>query len=222
MFLNYFIDFYDIPAVINNVDYVTLPSYDFQTPARNPKEADFPAPINALNERIPESNVDFQVQYWIRANAPASKLIVAIPTFGRTWRLETDATSTGVPPILGVSEPGAEGPQSKQAGLLSYPEICSKLQNANNAGLKGADAPMRLVNDPRKSAGTYAYRLPDADGNFGLWVAYDGTDIAAAKAAYVRSKGLGGVAIVDLTYDDFRGTCSGVKFPILLAAKHRL
>lgn len=199
-----------------------LPSYDFQTHGRNPKEADYPAPIYELNERIPESNVNFQVLYWIAQHAPASKLIVAIPTFGRTWKLEEEATLTGVPPVLGIESPGPEGLQSKQAGLLSYPEICAKLPNPSNNNLKGEDAPLRKVGDPTKRFGSYAYRLPDADGNFGVWVGYEDPDTAGNKAGYVRAKGLGGIAIYDLSFDDFRGTCSGDKYPILRAAKYRL
>lgn len=80
-----------------------LSSFDFQTPARNPKEADYPAPLYDLNERIPESNINSQVLYWLAAHAPASKLIVGIPTFGRTWKLEDGSTLTGVPPVHDVS-----------------------------------------------------------------------------------------------------------------------
>jgi chitinase len=214
--------FFDIPAIMNNLDYVELPSFDFQTPARNPKEADYSAPLYELNERIKESNINSQVLYWLGQHAPASKLIVGIPAFGRTWKLEQDNTQTGVPPILGVSEPGPEGIQTKTAGLLSYPEICAKLPNPSNNNLKGEDAPLRKVGDPTKRFGSYAYRLPDSDGNFGVWLSYEDPDTAGNKAGYVRAKGLGGISIVDLSLDDFRGTCSGDKYPILRAAKYRL
>lgn len=97
--------FIDIPEVAPNLDIIQLAAYDFQTPERNPSEGDFPAPIYELNERNPENNVNYQVQYWTTnqfAVAP-SKLCVCIPTFGRTWQLQEDSTQTGVPPILEVS-----------------------------------------------------------------------------------------------------------------------
>lgn len=222
IFILFHLVFFDVPAIINNLDFVTVSSYDFQTPDRNPKEADFAAPLYELNERIPESNVNFQVQYWIGQHAPASKLIVSIPTFGRAWKLETDSTATGVPPILEISEPAPAGIQSNQPGLLSYPEICAKLPNPSNNILKGDDAPLRKVGDPTKRFGPYAYRLPDSDGNFGAWVSYEDPDSAGNKAAYVKAKGLGGISIQELAYDDFRGSCSGDKYPILRAAKYRL
>lgn len=217
-----FIVFFDIPAIINNLDFVILPSFDFQTPARNPKEADFPAPLYEPSDRIPESNINAQVLLWLGQHAPASKLIVGIPAFGRTWKLEEGATQTGVPPVHDIESPGAEGIQTKTPGLLSYPEICSKLPNPSNNNLKGEDAPLRKVGDPTKRFGTYAFRLPDADGNHGLWVGYEDPDTAGNKAAYVRAKGLGGFALFDISMDDFRGTCSGDKYPILRAAKYRL
>ena len=56
--------YFDVPAIINYLDFVNVAAFDQQTPDRNPKEADFPAPIYVLNERNPEFNIDFQVNYW--------------------------------------------------------------------------------------------------------------------------------------------------------------
>lgn len=118
--------FYDVQAIIPHVDYVTLAAYDFQTWERNNLEgkttllhpifniifktilfsfivADYPAPIYPLHDRIPESNIDFQVQLWLSSGAPANKIIVAIPTHARSWQLTQDSTKTGVPPILEVN-----------------------------------------------------------------------------------------------------------------------
>lgn len=155
-------------------------------------------------------------------SAPASKIVVGIPTFGRVWKLEDGNTATGVPPISDTDGPADEGIQSKSAGLYSYPEVCAKLPNPSNKDLKGESAPIRKVGDPTKRYGSYGYRLPDGDGKFGLWLGYEDSDTAGNKAAYVRAKGLGGVAIFDLSHDDFRGACSGDKFPILRGARYRL
>lgn len=214
--------FYDIDGLLSNVDFFTLPTYDFQTHTRNPKEADFPAALYQPNDRLESANVHAQVTSAIAARLPANKIIVAIPTHGRTWRLETDATITGVPPIHEITTAGAAGPQTAQEGLLSYFEVCALLPNPSNRNLRGNAAPLRKVGDPTHRSGAYAYRLPDADGQFGLWVGYEDPDAASTKAAYVRTYGLAGIAITDLAYDDFRGLCTGDKFPVLRAAKYRL
>lgn len=93
---------YDVAGLTPNVDYFILAAYDYQTWERNPNEVDYPAPIYAPPDRIPESNIDYQVSLWLQKGAPANKLIVGIPTHGRSWKLEKDSTETGVPPIYEV------------------------------------------------------------------------------------------------------------------------
>lgn len=94
---------YDVASLMTYVDFVTLAAYDFQTWDRNPFEADYPAPTYAAYERIPESNIDYQVNLWLQNGAVGNKLIVAIPTHGRSWKLTKESTKTGVPPIHDVS-----------------------------------------------------------------------------------------------------------------------
>jgi chitinase len=211
----------DVPATADNIDWLNLATFDVQTPERNKKEVDFPAPLYLPSDRNPELNIDYQVTDLIGRGFPAKKIIVGIPTYGRAWAIKDGATSTGVPPIEG-NGPAAEGIQTKKEGLLAYAEICSKLLTPDNKDLKGDQGPLRKVGDPTKRYGTYAYRLPDSSGKFGMWVGYEDPDTAGNKAAYVRAKSLGGVGIFDLTMDDFRGACSGDKFPILRAARYRL
>lgn len=207
--------------MISYVDWITIAAFDQQTPARNKEEADFPAPLYKLSDRNPELNVDFQVTDLMGRQAPANKIVIGIPTYGRVWQLEDGKTSTGVPPVE-ANGAAAAGLQSKKEGILSYPEICAKLPNPSNKDMKGENAPIRKVGDPTKRYGTYAYRIPDSDGKNGLWIGYEDPDTAGNKAAYVRAKNLGGVAIFDMSLDDFRGTCSPEKFPILRSAHTRL
>ncbi|EDS38024.1 imaginal disc growth factor [Culex quinquefasciatus] len=213
--------FMDIPAIINYLDFVNIEAVDMQTPERNPKEADYVAPLYELTDRVPGNNVDGLVKVWLGANTPPSKIVVTIPTHGRGWKMNADSGITGVPPLT-ADGTGPAGPQLQQEGYYTWGETCAMLPNPSNTALKGAQAPLRKVGDPTKRFGSYAFRLPDADGENGLWVSYEDPDSAGNKAAYVKAKGLGGIGINDLSYDDFRGTCAGEKFPILRAAKYRL
>ncbi|XP_067641937.1 chitinase-like protein Idgf4 [Eurosta solidaginis] len=214
--------FYDVPAIVNNLDYVNLHAYDFQTPERNPEVADYPAPIYELNDRNPEANVNYQVQYWLNNHCPATKINVGIAAYGRAWKMTKDSGLTGLPPVLETDGVAAAGSQTQKPGLLSWPEVCGKLPNPANQHLKGADGPLRKVGDPTKRFGNYAYRSADDNGDHGMWVGYEDPDTAANKAAFVKSRGLGGVALMDLSFDDFRGACTGDKFPILRAIKFKL
>jgi len=212
--------YFDTRAMMQNADFVNLLAFDYRTAERNPKEADYPAPLYSLIDRKPEENGNAEVQHWVQDGAMSNKLILGIPTYGRAWKMTEDSAISGVPPF--PVEGGAEaGPYTVQEGLYSYPEVCAKLANPQNLKV-GQGKHLRKVGDPSKKYGTYAFRLPDENGEGGIWVGYDDTDTAGNKAGYVRDKGLGGVAIYDLTLDDFRGLCNGEKYPILKAAKLRL
>lgn len=211
----------DVPKIKNNVDYVTISPFDVYTPTRNPKEADYPAPTLSVTDRNIEENVDAQASYLIDNQLPANKVVVGVPTYGRAWKIGKDATITGTPPVEANGE-AAEGIQTRTPGLLSYGEICDKIQNSMNKDLKGEDAPLKKVSDPTKRYGTYAYRLADENDENGMWVGFEDPESAGNKASFVRGKGFGGIALFDLTLEDSRGTCSGIKFPILNKIKEKL
>ncbi|KAJ8954361.1 hypothetical protein NQ318_011034, partial [Aromia moschata] len=231
--------YYDPRQLAPHVDFVTLHAYDFYTPERNPKEADYTAPIYELIDRKPDENGDYQVRYWLQQGCPNNKLVFGIPTYGRAWKMDDDSGLTGVPP-LPIDGAAEAGPYTNEAGLLSYPEICTKIATPNEikAGYLGKLRKSKRPNEtirylyenigmfpiamlPNVMVGTYAYRLPK-DDTAGIWVSFEDPDTAGQKASYVKAKGLGGVAIVDLTLDDFRGLCTGDKYPLLRAAKFRL
>nr|AXY94732.1 imaginal disc growth factor [Galleria mellonella] len=209
----------DVPSIINLVDFINIDAFDYYTPARNPKEADYASPTYTPQNRNPLLNVDAAVTYFLQNSAPTGKIVVGVSTIGRTWKLDSDSEIAGVPP-LHADGPGEAGPYTKTEGLLSYPEVCAKLINPNHQ--KGMRPHLRKVTDPSERFGTYAFRLPDDSGEGGLWVTYEDPDTAGKKANYVKTKRLGGISIVDLSMDDFRGLCNGEKYPILRAAKYRL
>nr|WCL15183.1 imaginal disc growth factor protein [Yponomeuta evonymella] len=211
--------YHDVPSIINLVDFVNINAFDYYTPERNIKEADYTAPIYTPQNRNPLLNVDAAVNYWLHSGAPSNKIVVGISTKARTWKLDADSEIAGVPP-LHADGPGEAGPYTKTEGVLSYPEVCMKLINPSHQ--KGMRPYLRKFTDPSKRFGTYAFRLPDDGGEPGLWVSYEDPDTAAQKAVYAKSKNLGGVSISDLSMDDFRELCTNNKYPILRAVKYRL
>ncbi|XP_018058428.1 PREDICTED: chitinase-like protein Idgf4 isoform X2 [Atta colombica] len=207
--------YYDARLLAPNIEAIHLFAFDQKTPERNPKEADFTAPIYASYGRVAEDNIDVATRYWLEHGTPGSKIVVGIPTYARTWKLTEDSQISGVPPIVSDG-PGASGPNTNEPGLLSYAEMCSKLT-------EHAAGRLRRVGDPSKKYGSYAYQSYNGEtGTEGLWAGYEDPDTAGNKAAFVKSKGLGGVAIVDLSLDDFRGICTGDKYPIIRGAKYKL
>ncbi|OAD57983.1 Chitinase-like protein Idgf4 [Eufriesea mexicana] len=207
--------YFDARLLAPNIDAVHLFAFDQKTPERNPQEADYPAPIYESYGRVPEDNIDSPTRYWLENGTPGYKIVVGIPTFARTWKLTSDSQISGVPPIV-TDGPGAEGPHTNTPGLLSYAEVCSRLTES-------AVGRLRRVGDPKHKYGSYAFQpYNEETGADGIWVGYEDPDSAGNKASYVKAKGLGGVAIYDLSLDDFRGVCTGDKYPIIRGAKYKL
>ncbi|KAJ8665193.1 hypothetical protein QAD02_006855 [Eretmocerus hayati] len=207
--------YYNARVLAPNLDAVHLLAFDQVTAERSKDKADYPAPIYESYGREKDTNIDSQTRYWIEQGTPGSKIVIGIPAFARTWKLTKESEAAGVPPVT-ADGPGAEGPHTGIAGLLSYAEVCSRLT-------EHAVGKLRRVNDPSKKYGSYAFEAYNKNsGADGIWVGFEDPDTAGNKALYAKAKGLGGVAIYDLSLDDFRGVCNGDKFPIVKGAKFKL
>lgn len=135
---------------MQHLDWVNLMGFDYYTPKRNPKEVDYPAPLYELIDRHPDNNADHLVGRWLEAGAVPDKLILGIPTFARAWKMTTDSAISGVPPFE-TDGAADEGPYTKNPGLLSYPEVCTKINAPVSA--KGVEKRLRKVGDPSKRYG---------------------------------------------------------------------
>lgn len=132
-----------------------------------------------------------------------------------------DSGKSGVPPIREADGPGEAGPYLQRYGRLSYYELCPLLAIPSVAN--DSVTLLQRVPDVSKRQGTYAFRPATKDLE-GIWVSYDDPEVAAQKARHVKINGLGGVVVVDITYDDFKGTCDNTRtfYPILSAVKMNL
>ena len=90
---------------------------------------------------------------------------------------------------------------TKEAGFLSYYEICDKL----------AEGWKREWNQEHQSA--FAYKDNE-------WVGYDDVESFKVKAQYILDQNLGGAMFWSLDLDDFSGShCSQGKYPLINTIK---
>ena len=122
------------------------------------------------------------MRHWLDQGCPHRKLVVGIPTYGRSFTLASDAVAVGSP----ASGPGTAGPFTNEVGFLAYAEICRQV-NRNT---------LTPVTDSNEEMGPFAH-------GGGQWVGYDDPAMAAVKANYVVEMGLGGAMFWDLPSDDF-------------------
>lgn len=205
------------------MDFINLQTFDFTTPEQSPSEATYTAPLYSVpvqGTRNFQHSVDYQVNYWISQRIAYNKINVGIAAYGRAWKMTSESKSDGYPKVLATNGPAPAGYITKIPGVLTWPEICPMLPNALNRNKSGPHAPLLNVLDPHKDFVTYAFRPADANGEYGMWVSYDDPRIVAQKAAYVRRRHLGGVALYDVSLDDFNGICNGDTFPMLRYIKY--
>lgn len=139
----------------------------------------------------------------MHAGADSDKLVLGIPTYGRTYTLiNEDSHELGAP----SEGPGEQGDATREKGYLAYYEICQNLKE---------DEEWTVVQPNPDAMGPYAYRR-------NLWVGYDDEPIVRKKAKYAVQHGLGGIMFWAIDNDDFRGSCTGRAFPLIEAAKEAM
>jgi chitinase len=185
---------YDFQKVGEYVDYINLMSYDYHTAA-----SDHVTGINSPLHQPPGGKpndtlyTDSSVSQWLNGGVPASKLVIGVPMYGRTYTLvNSQDHDLGAP----VSGNGPPGPYTGEAGFLTYYEICMTTN-------------WNTVSDDVLG---YAY----AYSNYN-WVSYDDVKTVKAKANYVIEKGLAGIMIWSIESEDFRNVCGDGANPRLTA-----
>lgn len=117
-------------------------------------------------------NIDVTIKYLIKLGVFSKKLVLAIPTFGRTFTLK-DVDKHDLNDL--VVGPGIEGLFTKWRGLLGYYEICMKTQRDG----------FTVVRDTlKKGVGSYAFYNDQ-------WVTFDDVETVRLKAKYIKEMNLG-------------------------------
>ncbi|XP_065572710.1 probable endochitinase [Artemia franciscana] len=192
---------YDIPTISQYLHYINLMAYDFHG-GWEPYTG-MNAPLYAQNGDMDDDvylNVNFSVNYWISLGAPREKLTLGMGLYGRSFTLNSPSVNGVRAP---ASNPGTAGQYSREAGFLTYYEICSAIQSGWN------------------SVWDRYSQCPYAHGG-GQWVGYDNVQSLKLKVKLIHDLGLAGGMIWSLESDDFRNVCGGGTDPLLRTIKEAL
>ncbi|UXI16054.1 hypothetical protein NH340_JMT01997 [Sarcoptes scabiei] len=192
---------YDVPEVNKYLDFMNIMTYDFHGDWEKNVNHNSPLfAIAAASEYQKKLTVDFSINEWVRKGASREKIVVGLPTYGRSFTLASpNLTDIGDPAIKG----GVPGTYTKESGFLSFFEICDLLK-------MGAT----LVWDNEQMV-PYAY-LGDQ------WVGFDDPRSFKVKTEWLKQAGFSGIMIWSVDMDDFSGSCMGQKFPLINSAKDDL
>lgn len=192
------IDFgYDIPKLNDYVDWMTTMTFDYHTTKGG--HTGLNAPLTSSDGL----NVDFTVKYLIKVGIDTTKLIMGIPTYGRSFTLK-DSAKHGLNDL--ITGPGKGGNYTQYPGILAFYEVCSLIQKDS----------YHVVRDTRhKGSSLYAYHSDQ-------WITFDDVEIVRAKAHFAKEMNLGGAFVGSLSLGDFLGKCGCGKYPLLNALNYEL
>ncbi|KFO24386.1 Chitinase-3-like protein 1, partial [Fukomys damarensis] len=186
---------YNIAQISQHLDFISVLTYDFHGAWQKTTGHHSPLFRGPLDGRANGfNNVEYAVGYMLWQGAPASKLLMGIPTFGKSYTLASSENGVGAP----ISGPGLAGQFTKEEGTLAYYEICDFLNGAIVQRIPSQKVP-------------YATK-----GN--QWVGYDDPESVKSKAQFLKSRQLAGAIVWTLDLDDFRGTFCGQNLPFPLTS----
>ncbi|XP_030634182.1 uncharacterized protein LOC115815365 [Chanos chanos] len=184
---------YEVPEIARQLDFMNLMTYDYHGSWDDATGENSPLFKSSFDKGTNTyRNIDATVRYWVQKGAPAEKLLLGFPTYGRTFHLTTLASGLYAP----SKGPAPAGPYTRDAGYWSYYEICSFLSGAGRAWVEQQKVP-------------YAVKGKS-------WVGYDNKRSFGDKASWLRSMNLGGASVWTLDLDDFSGSfCADGRYPLV-------
>ncbi|CAG0912611.1 unnamed protein product [Notodromas monacha] len=186
---------YIMPDMGKYVDWINLMAYDYHGFVWYMPFTGHNAPLEAAkneNGTFSELNVHWSVQRWLDWGLPKEKLVLGIPTYGRSFRLVR-------PEVHDIGSPALGG------GWTNFTDACSILNSADGVRVWDSDSQV-----------PYTYRNGTRD-----WISYDDEESVAKKVQFSREFQLGGVMVFSLDADDHEGVVCSVgrknkkKFPLL-------
>ncbi|XP_049540558.1 probable chitinase 2 [Anopheles darlingi] len=176
---------YDVKALSKYLDFLHIMCYDYNGSWN--RRVGPNAPLTSKDFL----NVEYSIEHLLNLGAPASKLVLGLPFYGRTF------VSAMARARLGdvANEVGFPGPATKENGFMGYNEICEELRrNPSDWTLTWDVAAAEMV----------ATKSNDTASQV---VVYDSTRSIANKVRFAVRQKLAGLMVWSVDTDDFNGLC---------------
>ncbi|XP_018028104.2 uncharacterized protein LOC108683310 [Hyalella azteca] len=186
-------DGYDLPGLAEHVDFMYLLTYDYHGKWERITGLNAPLyPRSGETGLARTNNVNFTVSYVLEMGVPPEKIVLGLALFGRTFFLADRRNHR-------VGAAALEGDPSSGDGLLTYREICKRIESE---GIVWSIAREQEQRAPYIYGGTE-------------WIGYDDSLSLTEKIDLAKNLHLRGVSAFAISTDDFRGECLAGKYPLL-------
>ncbi|KAM6927299.1 LOW QUALITY PROTEIN: acidic mammalian chitinase-like [Xenentodon cancila] len=184
---------YEVNKIASHFDFINVITYDYH--GHWEKVTGHNSPLYRSSVDVASQyhhNINASLSYWTSLGAPAQKLLLGFPTYGRTYRLASAASGLGVP----ANGPADPGPYTRTAGFWAYYETCDFINTA----------PVSWISEQEVPYATYG----------SAWVGYDDKRSFSSKVQCELTTSLGGAHVWTLDMDDFSGSfCSDGVYPLI-------
>ncbi|MGP3983316.1 glycosyl hydrolase family 18 protein [Streptomyces sp. KR80] len=185
---------WDLSQIFRYMDFANVQGYDFHGAGSDnswePKRAGHQANLypDAESPYSNDFSIDGAVKVYLDAGVSPRKLTIGFPFYGRGWKEVADG---GVNGEWQAANGAAPGQFPEEAGTRGYHNLISSV-------------PGLTVHHDAQSVATYGYTGPG-----GQWWSFDDTWSIGKKAEYIKSKGLLGGMIWEMSGDTPNGTLLG-------------
>ncbi|MER6916544.1 glycosyl hydrolase family 18 protein [Streptomyces sp. NPDC000594] len=183
---------WDISRIFDYLDFANVQGYDFHGSGSDdswePRRTGHQANLHRdAQDPYPfDFSVERAVQTYLDAGVPARKLTVGFPFYGRGWKnVASGGTANGE---WQTANGAALGQFPTEAGIRGYHNLITSVPNMT-------------VHHDEQSGSTFGYT-----GENGQWWSFDDTWSIARKTAWIRSKGLLGAMVWEMSGDTPNGT----------------
>ncbi|KAM7423388.1 hypothetical protein PAMA_011108 [Pampus argenteus] len=184
---------YEVNKIAPHFDFISVMTYDYHGSWESTTGHNSPLFASAVDSGShTDRNIESSISYWLSLGAPAEKLLLGFPTYGRTYRLSSGATGLGAP----SNGPADAGPYTRTAGFWAYYELCSFTSMATVEWITEQEVPYA----------TYG----------SSWVGYDDKRSYSSKVQWMTANNLGGAHVWTMDMDDFAGSfCEMGAYPLI-------
>ncbi|XP_013110784.2 acidic mammalian chitinase [Stomoxys calcitrans] len=186
---------YDVPLLVKYVDFINVISYNFT----NGDLAVYDSPLYGEGE----ANANASISFWLESGAPASLLNMGISLVGHAFLVEDKYKGKPNSPSFGMYWTGRITYKYNYWGYVDACQFASEMSNQ-----------AQFVFDTSLGA---SYMLVSKK----IWMSYHTPRTIEMKIDYVLERGLKGIMVWSLEYDDFLGRC-GEKFHLVQFASRKL
>ncbi|XP_066481845.1 acidic mammalian chitinase-like [Tiliqua scincoides] len=191
---------YEIAKLGKLLDIISVMTYDFHGDWDTTTGCNSPLYAGSQWCEVDIFNCKYAMEYWRNKGAPAEKLLMGFPTYGRSFRLSNPGSTHLCAPVSGAGPPAS---YTGAAGYWAYFEVCDFIKDAQVEWLDEQKCP-------------YAYK-----GD--VWVTYDNIYSYRCKVKYVKETKFGGAMVWAIDLDDYLGIfCNEGKYPLISELKRLL